>query len=81
MESEQTLSLSLECICKSSVNFACKELCPSLEAHDALMMISFGLEDILCSASLDAVEFGRGQTDALPLSSQEAWSSLFYKLA
>lgn len=62
----------------SSVNFASKELCPSLDAHDA---ISFGLEDILCSASLDTVEFGRGQTDALPPSSQEAWTSLFYKLA
>lgn len=62
----------------SSVNFAFEDLCPSLEVHDA---ISFGLEDILYSAALDAAEFGSGQTDALPQSSQEAWSSLVYKLA
>lgn len=57
----------------SSVNFACEDLCPSLEAHDA---ISFGLEDISYSATLDTAEF-----DTLPQSSQEAWSSLVYKLA
>lgn len=62
----------------SSINFACEDLCPSQETHDA---ISSGLEDILYSATLDAAEFCSRQTEALPQSSQGALSSLVYKLA
>ncbi len=81
MESEQTglafsLPLSPEHVrMNSPVEFAHEYLCPSPEARNT---VSFGLDDVLSTATSDSEDFGPALADAFPPSGQEVRPSATY---